>query len=126
MPGRRRKHLQTVPEDVRAAPLMTYDPTFLACRDVMHAWPTPDGWSWHRVVDDHATVHGYSRTMMCTRCHTIARDVIDARTGESHRQYRYPEGYSMPRGQAVSRREVRVEQLRRVVEHLADDQLVHA
>lgn len=120
MPNPRRAPLQLVDDAQAAQQLQTYDPTFLACRDVMHAWPTPNEWAWHRLTGDHGQPVGYSRTMMCGRCHAIARDVIDPRTGQSHRQYRYPAGYSMPPGQGVSRREVRVEQLRRVVDQHLD------
>jgi len=111
----RRVHSEQAADPAR---LLDYAPDFLACRDVQHTWPPRTDWSWRRVTSDSGRVTGYSRTMMCARCHTIARDVIDARTGQSRRSYTYPAGYSMPAGQGVTKREVRLEQLRRVVEEL--------
>lgn len=110
-----RAHAEQAADPAR---LLDYDETFLSCRDVMHAWPPRSEWTWRRVVGDTGRTIGYARTMMCTRCHTIARDVIDAKTGKGQRSYRYPTGYSMPKGQGVTKRDVRLEQLRRVVEQL--------
>lgn len=112
-----RPHAEQAPDPGR---LLDYEEAFLVCRDVQHSWPPPNEWGWHRVVNDTGRTVGYSRTMMCTRCHTIARDVIDAKTGRGARQYRYPRGYSMPAGQGVTKRDVRLEQLRRVADTVED------
>jgi hypothetical protein len=103
---------------VPSTSLGDYDPTFLVCRDVQHTWPDPDTWKWNVQRDEHERVVSYSRSMMCQRCHTIGRDVIDASTGQGKRTYRHPAGYSMPKGHGVSKRDVRLEQLRRIADTL--------
>lgn len=113
-------HAEQAPDPAR---LLEYDPEFLSCRDVMHTWPDRRVWRWKQVTDEQGRTVAYSRAMMCTRCSTIARDVINARNGASVRTYHWPEGYSMPKGQAVTKRDVRMEQLRRVSELFAAGEL---
>jgi len=109
-------HAEQAPDPGR---LLDYDEEFLACRDVQHTWPPRKVWRWKQLTNETGRTVAYSRSMMCARCHTIARDVIDAYTGESRQTYHWPAGYSMPKGQGVTKRDVRVEQVRRVAASFA-------
>lgn len=79
---------------------------FLTCREVGHAWD-PGGF------DDRKGTFGIARILSCLRCPTQRHDIYGARGALISRQYKYPEGYQMPKGESLSRDEWRAESLRR-------------
>lgn len=99
-------------------PIENLDDVVLACRSDGHSFPYGDPlldrWKKNRDPQTGRVVSA-SRTLMCPRCHTIVRDVVDrGARGMRQRQYTYPEGYSMPKGCGVTRRESRAELMGRI------------
>lgn len=82
---------------------------FLVCRAHGHAWSP----STVAVTDSPTGAMEYHVELRCPRCKAERVQVLD-RTGDVKRSsYRYPEGYLSPGG-GVDRREVRMEQVRRM------------
>ena len=67
-------------EKVEGIGAKAYLPRFATCRDIRHRW-------------DYIEWIGNKRTLICTRCGTIRKDVLDA-FDVTHRSYIYPKGYS--------------------------------
>lgn len=110
------------PAEVAQHPIENLTDVVLSCRSDGHRFPyghpTLDRWNRHRDPQT-GRVTSASRSMMCDPanggCGTIVRDVIErGAPGMRQRQYTHPEGYSMPPGQAITRREARAELMERV------------
>lgn len=103
-------------------PIERLDDVVLACRADGHRFPYGDPVldRWHKHRDPQTgRVVSASRSLMCPGCNTIVRDVVErGARGMRQRQYRYPEGYSMPKGQGVTRRESRAELMGRIFARL--------
>jgi hypothetical protein len=114
--GRRLRAVST-PAPTDPHPIEHLDDVVLSCRSDGHSFPYGDPQLdvWHKQRNGHGLVVAVSRSLMCPRCHTIVRDVIDrGARGMRQRQYIYPAGYSMPKGQGVTRREARAEHMGRI------------
>lgn len=118
------RNLRSVPTPAPTDPhpIEKLDNDVLSCRSDGHRFPYGDPkldrWNRHRDPQT-GLVTSASRSMMCDPAHggcgTIVRDVIDRHSrGMRQRQYTYPEGYSMPKGQGITRREARAELMARV------------
>jgi hypothetical protein len=96
---------------------------FLECREGQHSWPRNAGRSWRVIKNIRGRVVAYRRTMMCVVCGTIRRDIIDARNAEKSTYYRHPDGYKMPKGSNVTKRDYRLELIRRVRDSITEVEL---
>lgn len=121
-PRARRLRAVAAPAPTDPHPIEKLDDDVLSCRVDGHRFPYGDPKldRWHKHRDPQTgRVIAASRSMMCDPatggCGTIVRDVIDRSTrGMRQRQYKYPEGYSMPKGQGITRREARAELMGRI------------
>lgn len=123
MPGGQEvRRLHAVPSPTDPHPIEGLDDDVLSCRADGHRFPyghpVLDRWRKHRDPQTGRIVSA-SRSMMCPPdhggCGTIVRDVIDrSGLGKRQRQYTYPEGYSMPKGKGITRREARAELMARI------------
>lgn len=120
-PGRRLRAVpHTAPTDPHPIEQLADD--VLSCRSDGHSFPYGDPkldvWRKNRDATTGLVV-SVSRSLMCPRCHTIVRDVVDrGARGIRQRQYTYPTGYSMPKGKGVTRRESRSELMGRIFSRL--------
>lgn len=124
--GPRGRRLRAVPASDPAPtdphPIERLDDVVLSCRSDGHRFPYGDPkldrWRKHRDPQTGRVVSA-SRALLCDPdsggCGTIVRDVVErGARGTRQRQYRYPDGYSMPKGQGITRREARAELMARI------------
>lgn len=78
----------------------------LTCREIGHAW-NPGGF------DNRDKNFGVARILKCLRCPTQRHDIYNTRGMLLSRQYKYPDDYKLPKGEALTREEWRAESLRR-------------
>jgi len=64
---------------------------FLECRDFGHSWRA------HAVRFD-GEYNSYERTLRCARCRSERHEALSLSGSKSSRGYRYPDGYTAPRG----------------------------
>jgi hypothetical protein len=118
--GQQARRLRAVaaPAPTDPHPIERLDDVVLSCRADGHSFPYGDPVldHWRKQRDPQTgRVVSASRALMCPRCHTIVRDVVErGARGMRQRQYTYPEGYSMPKGYGVTRRESRAELMARI------------
>jgi len=114
--GHKGRRLRAVPA-LDAHPLTNYDGAFLICRE-SHRLPLGTRADhWNDETDERGQLLGWRRTLMCERCSAIVTDRMDT-SGRVRRAIRYPAGYSIPRdvGGVITRRDVRLERVRRMRE----------
>lgn len=99
----------------KAFSLRKYDPTFLVCRDIQHAF---------EIIGYYRSSDGYTRRRLrCLRCGTIGRDTLSV-VGERHkgRSYQHPEGYLIEGG--LPRTTVRMEEMRRATIFRSEEDMI--
>lgn len=92
--------------------LAEYNPTYLQCRDLMHAWD----------VVGHFRTAGWASTKRLVRCARCGMERYDQDDGVTvQHRYNQPDGYKIE-GVRLSKREVRQEQLRRAAGNIWDSE----
>ena len=104
----------TTPHPNKAAIVHDYKASFVFCRQGQHRWPPPSTWHWRVTLGLRRKPVEYRLDLVCETCGTVAKDVIDAHTGEKRRSYVWPEGYRIPSEADVSRTDLRLEMLHRI------------
>lgn len=94
-----------------------YNERFVICRQGQHRWPPYSQWHWRVTMGLRRKPIEYRLDLTCETCGTVARDVIDANTGEKRRAYKWPEGYRIPSDADVSRTDLRLEMLHRLAKN---------
>ncbi len=91
-----------------AEQLASWNDKFITCRDLGHTWRLMN------VTEDSVVV----REFICRVCTAVRWQAIVRRTGEIvSNRYRYPKGYLLGKaGQGISRQDIRVEALNRLLE----------
>lgn len=84
-PGRKRRGLSVAASAAQDA-IMEMTDDHLLCRDFGHSWRPYQ-------VDRIAQRKQWQETLLCQRCHTVRRRLLDFRGGMLANGYTYPEGY---------------------------------
>lgn len=86
--------------------LEQWEDRFVTCRDLGHTWKLMD-------ITDGSTV---VREFICRGCSAVRWQAIKRSSGVIiSNRYRYPKGYLLERGAGISRRDIRVEALNRLL-----------
>lgn len=106
--------MPATPAPDRTKIIHDYKERFVICRQGQHRWPPYDTWNWRVTLGFRRKPLQYRLDLQCETCGTVAKDVIDAHTGEKTRTYTWPEGYRIPSDADVTRVDLRLEMLHRL------------